>query len=402
MKTIGIIAEYNPFHRGHEYQIQQIRKQTDAEHIVIIMSGDFVQRGTPAWTDKFLRTEMALAGGADLVLELPVHFATASAENFAYGGISLLHQLGFVDGVCFGSECRDPEALSAIADYLCTYDLQIQTQIQDKMAHGETYPAARAEILSEVFPELINKYPGLLQEPNNILAIEYLKALYRLHSPMTPLILPRQGENHHDLTPDQAYPSAAAIRKQYAETGILPSSGIPKHIQELLKNNPHRFPVTEDDISEMLYYKLRTMDDTALSVIDLTPELWQRIQKQLPHYQTASQFAERIKTKQYTLTRIQRVLLHLLLDLQPVSPQPAYARLLGFRQSHSNLLRSSSAIPILTKVADAPLVLTTQDAQEQFAADLRAHDLYRYLVRRKNSAACLPDDYHASPCIADI
>lgn len=396
MKTIGIIAEYNPFHKGHEYQIREIRRRTSAEHIVIVMSGDFVQRGTPAWTDKFLRTEMALAGGADLVFELPVHFAAASAERFAYGGIALLHQLGFVDGVCFGCECREPQALSDIAEYLTAHDTEIQPQIQARMTQGDSYPAARAAILSQAFPELTRNHPGLLKDPNNILAVEYLKALRRLGSSMTPWILPRQGGAYHDVTPDPHYPSAASIRTHYAAAKTLPADGIPDRILALLKDSPGRYPVSLDDLSDMLYYKLRTMDASAPPVMDLSPELWQRIQKQLPHYQTVSQFAECIKTKQYTQTRIQRVLLHLLLDLYPSSPQPAYARLLGFRHSHSSLLRHPSAIPILTKVADAPSRLACRDAQEQFAADLRAHDLYRYLIRHKHPSVCLPDDYHSS------
>ncbi|MDO4167555.1 MAG: nucleotidyltransferase family protein [Eubacteriales bacterium] len=165
MKTVGIIAEYNPFHRGHEYQIRQIRKQTGAEHVIIVMSGDFVQRGTPAWTDKFLRTEMALAGGADLVFELPVHFSTASAEGFAQGGVSLLDSLGFVDGICFGSECGNLEALSQIAHFLVAQDARIHTKIQNRLAEGYTYPAARAEILSDAFPDLLRQIPAFSLTP---------------------------------------------------------------------------------------------------------------------------------------------------------------------------------------------------------------------------------------------
>lgn len=395
MKTVGIIAEYNPFHRGHEYQIRQIRKQTGAEHVIIVMSGDFVQRGTPAWTDKFLRTEMALAGGADLVFELPVHFSTASAEGFAQGGVSLLDSLGFVDGICFGSECGNLEALSQIAHFLVAQDARIHTKIQNRLAEGCTYPAARAEILSDAFPNLLRQIPGIFTDPNNILAIEYLKALYRLDSPMTPVTITRQGAGYHERTPEQAFPSSTAIRSYYAQTGCLPEQGIPETIQALLQKYPDRFPMTEDDLSDMLYYKLRTMDDAALSICDMTPELWKRMQHQLPHYHTPSQFVDLIKTKGYTQTRIQRVLLHLLLDLYPTTPSACYARLLGFRQKHSDLLRTQTNIPVLTKVADAATQLTTAPAKEQWQADLRAHDLYRYLLLQKHPNARLADDYHA-------
>ncbi|MDE6568298.1 MAG: nucleotidyltransferase family protein [Lachnospiraceae bacterium] len=399
MKAVGIIAEYNPFHLGHEYQIKQIRRQTGAEHIVVVMSGDFVQRGTPAWTDKFLRTQMALAGGADMVFELPVHFATASAENFAYGAVSLLHQLGFIDGLCFGSECGDLDALSAIARYLVEQEDLVQQKMQKQLSCGYTYPAARAELLVEAFPDLPAIYPDLLTGSNNILAIEYLKALYRLESSITPITIARQGSDYHDTTIEQNYPSASAIRSYYAKTNSLPTHGIPAQIRALLEQNPSRFPVTVDDLSDMLYYKLRSMDDSALSIMDVTHELWQRIQKQLPHFQTVSQFTERVKSRQYTQTRIQRVFLHLLLNLQPVSGYAAYARLLGLRHSHSSLLRRDRTIPIITKVADAVSTLSSHDAVTQLTADLYAHDLYRYLLHHKHPDVCLADDYHSSPHI---
>lgn len=400
MKTVGIIAEYNPFHRGHEYQIQEIRRCTGAEHIVVVMSGDFIQRGGPAWTDKFLRTEMALAGGADLVFELPVHFATASAEGFALGGISLLHQLGFVDGICFGCECGNLEALSTLADFLVTQESHIQEQIQIRLSHGMTYPAARAEILALTFPELIEAHPGLLNDPNNILGIEYLKALRRLNSSIKAFIIPRQGGSYHDISIEQEYPSASAIRSYYAKTGILPIQGIPTSTRSILNKHIARFPLTDDDLSDLLYYKLRSMGEDAYTVCDMTSELWNRIQKQLPYYQTFSQFTERLKTKQVTHTRIQRVLLHLLLDLHPAGTYAAYARLLGFHPSHSALLRSTTAIPILTKVADQEKVLHTPEARQQLSTDLFAHDLYRYLIQRKYPSTHLPDDFHSSPCIA--
>lgn len=399
MKTVGIIAEYNPFHLGHEYQIQQIRRQTGAEHIVVVMSGDFVQRGTPAWTDKFLRTQMALTGGADLVFELPVHFATASAENFAYGAVSLLHQLGFIDGICFGSECGDLDALSTIAAYLVEQEEQIQQKILNELSCGCTYPAARAKLLTEAFPDLLETFPDLLTGSNNILAIEYLKALYRLKSPITPITITRQGSDYHDTTIDQDYLSASAIRSYYAKTASLPPHGIPEQIRTLLEQNPSRFPVTMDDLSDMLYYRLLSMDDSALSIIDMTPELWQRIQKQLPHFQSVSQFTEQIKSRQYTQTRIQRVFLHLLLNLQPTSSHAAYARLLGFQRSHSSLLRAETNIPILTKVADAEAVLTTSHAKNQLSADIYAHNLYHYLLQKNYPDTSLKNDYHSSPQI---
>ena len=271
--------------------------------------------------------------------------------------------------------------------------------MQKPLSKGYTYPAARAELLSEAFPDLLETFPDLLTGSNNILAIEYLKALYRLKSSITPVTISRQGSDYHDTTIEQDYPSASAIRSYYARTNSLPPHGIPQQIRTLLEQNPTRFPVTMDDLSDMLYYKLRSMDDSALSIIDVTPELWQRIQKQLSHFQSVSQFTERIKIRQYTQTRIQRVFLHLLLNLQPICDYAAYARLLGFRRSHSPLLRTETNIPILTKVADAETVLTASHARKQLSTDLYAHDLYRYLLQKKYPHTSLTDDYHSNPQI---
>lgn len=401
MKTVGIVAEYNPFHLGHEYQLREIRRQTGAEHIVIVMSGDFVQRGTPAWTDKFLRTQMALNGGADMVFELPVHFATASAENFAYAAVSLFQQLGFIDGICFGSECDDLNILSDIAHYLLDKEEEIHQKIGQLLSCGHSYPAARAELLAQAFPALLDAHPKLLSGSNNILAIEYLKALYRLKSPITPMSIRRKGSAYNDTANEQEYPSALAIRSYYARTGVLPANGIPEQIRQLLEQNPARYPLAMDDLSDMLYYKLRSMDDSALSTMDMTPELWLRIQKSLPCFQNVSQFIGQVKSRQYTQTRIQRVFLHLLLNLRPAGNTAAYARLLGFRCSHSSLLRRDMAIPVITKVADAVSAPSSADAAVQLSADIYAHDLYRYLLQRKKPNACLPDDYHSSPYIIE-
>lgn len=395
MKTIGIIAEYNPFHLGHEYQIRQIRQNRKADCIVVVLSGDFVQRGTPAWTDKFLRAEMALSGGVDLVFELPVHYATASAEGFAYGGVSLLHSLGFVDEICFGSECGDMETLWQITDTLISKQEEIQTAISLAMKQGENYPSAREKVLRKLLPSVFEKYPGLLNEANNILAIEYLKAIKKLGSPMKATTILRKGAQYHEQNTDMKYASASGIRQYCRQNHSLPTGQLPGYVQTLLEAHPERFPIEENDFSDLLYYRLRTMGEQALDILDMNEDLYQRICNMLPAYQHAESFSELIASKNYTRSRGRRVLLHLLLGLEPTAPAPSYARLLGFSHSCSHLLRTPGQIPVITKAADAAQVLLTPNAKETWAADIRAHDLYRYILNRKYPESELPDDYHA-------
>lgn len=216
MKIIGIIAEYNPFHNGHAYQMEEIRRRTGADYIVAAMSGDFVQRGAPAIVDKYARTRMALSCGADLVLELPALWATASAESFAAAGVALFEKMGCVDGICFGAECDNLSLLSEIADILAEEPSVYRAALSSYIKEGLTFPQARARALSEsvltsqktnsVSKDALAQSASLTQSelaeilgsPNNILAIEYLKAIRRQNSSLTPYLIKREGAGYHD------------------------------------------------------------------------------------------------------------------------------------------------------------------------------------------------------------
>ena len=219
MKIVGIIAEYNPFHKGHEFHIEKAKKITGADAAIIIMSGDYVQRGIPSIMPKHLRTQMALACGADVVLELPVCYATGSAEYFATGAVSLLEALGCVDYLCFGSECGEIKILQQIADVLCKEPAHYKVLLQKHFKNGNTFPAARKlafiEYLNQhkslsCIPEQISK---ILDSPNNILGIEYLKALSCLNSSIEPVTITREGAGYHDQTLGDLFSSASALRQ---------------------------------------------------------------------------------------------------------------------------------------------------------------------------------------------
>lgn len=225
MKIIGIIAEYNPFHNGHAYQITTIRERTGADFVIVAMSGDFVQRGAPAILDKYARAQMALSCGADLVLELPALWATASAEHFAMAGVTLFEKMGLVDGICFGAETDNLPLLTAIADILADEPEAYRTLLASYLKTGAAFPKARASALADFVAmhemHLTDDLHEVLSSPNNILAIEYLKALRRRHSSMTPYLIRREGSGYHDtaLAPTA---SATGIREALL-AGMLPS-----------------------------------------------------------------------------------------------------------------------------------------------------------------------------------
>ncbi len=209
MKVTGIIAEYNPFHKGHEYQIKKARELTDADYVIVVMSGDFTQRGAPALLDKYTRARMALACGADLVLELPVRYACASAEFFAGGAVSILDGLGVVDYLCFGSESGDTEKIAASAHALLSAekDDEYRRRIRQNQKEGLSYPAARAKALN-LSDETDAQYWTL---PNNILGIEYCKALTLSQSKIRPLTILRQGSAYHERKPAAPACRASAL-----------------------------------------------------------------------------------------------------------------------------------------------------------------------------------------------
>lgn len=386
MKTVGVIVEYNPFHNGHRYHLQQARKQCHADYVVAIMSGNFVQRGIPAITDKYTRTAMALAGGADVVLELPVFYATASAETFAGGAVSILNALGSIDCLCFGAEDTDLSLMQTIADILIMEPPAYTLRLKQELSAGKSFPAARRSALLPLLYDIDNSASEeelihFLESSNNILGIEYLKALQRLQSKMTPVLVKRHGSLYNEETLPQSslLPSATALRKNYLQTNSLADwqNLVPDAVFDLLHSAQERtFPVVLDDFSEYLYHKLLFITyEELLTYVDISPDLARRILHLKQEFTSISSFAEKLKTKQFTLTRIQRVLLHLLLEVKKEMQPPFYARLLGFRREASHLLdKSTASLPIVTKTADY---------KELLAHDIQCANLYNHVIFRK-------------------
>ena len=391
MKIVGLITEYNPFHAGHLYHMQQARELTGADYCVVLMSGSFVQRGEPAIFDKYLRTKTALLAGADLVLEIPVAFSTASAHEFAAYGVALLSAIG-VDAVVFGSECGQIEILKQAAYALNYESAEFQERLRKGLKAGLTYPQARAKAL-----EMEDTWASVLSSPNNILGIEYLRAAEDLHSPMEFYTISRKGSGYHeDTLADANFPSASAIR------GIIRNSlSKDKDLLDILASHlpavthpayTGAVPVFVDDFSELLNAAVLQLQAT-FSIADLSPELAARLAK--PPYFPLS-FEERIqalKTRQLTYTRVSRALLHLVLGMREEDISrwkeegyALYARILGFRRQSSPLLsclHKKSSIPLITKMADASQSLAPS-ALALLEQEVYASHLYQ-TVRMKRS-----------------
>ena len=407
MKTIGIIAEYNPFHNGHAYQIQKIRELTNADYIVIAMSGDFVQRGAPAILDKYARTRMALSCGADLVVELPVLWAVSSAESFAMAGVTLFDRMGCVDGICFGAETDCLPALSAVADVLANEPQAYRSTLIDSLKQGLTFPQARLAALAktEVCSLPQEDLARILEQPNNILAIEYLKALKRRKSHMVPLLLKREGAGYHDTAlsrsvtgsvSDRACASATAIRN------LLLTDIMSDHVCDLNRARPaEAFSVLEDycrsyplldtdDFSTLLSYRLLLEAPCGLErFLDVNRDISNRLLKNRCSFLSFSQVCELNKSRDITYSRMSRILLHILLGLTSEDAARGkeldyipYLRLLGFRKSSSALLselKRRADIPIISKLADAGDLLD-QEALLLLHQDIMAAELYEQVI----------------------
>lgn len=322
MKIAAIISEYNPFHKGHAYQISKTREIAGATHIIALMSGNFVQRGLPAIIDKYRRAEMALLGGADLVLELPVVYALSSAEFFAEGSVKILNLLNGVDLLSFGSEEGDLEKLRKIAKILASEPPQYQLALKKNLSKGYSFPRARNEALVELLPDLSIDF---IQSPNNILGIEYIKALFKTSSSIEPFTVKRMGKGYHDEDLDEdAFASATALRKNIMEN--IPLTGhVPDELDSyMLKLTSQQYPyVSLDSYLDLLKYRLITNGHTLSKIPEASEGLDQRILDVFRNnsYDSMDQYIDQIKTKRYTRTRISRILLQFLLGMDEYSIQ---------------------------------------------------------------------------------
>ena len=390
MNIIGIIAEYNPFHQGHQYQLDYVRKDLNADYIIIAMSGDFVQRGVPALLPKHVRTEMALRCGADLVLELPVSFSTASAETFAMGGVSLFHGLGVIDSLCFGSENGEVKELQALAEILIHEPEDYKAQLKKLLKTGLSFPAARSLALKGYFDDA----DSILSTPNNILGIEYCKALLRLKSNIQPVTLKRTGADYHQLAiKKNQLPSASAIRR-FFQAGNSPEDlegMLPEVCLSIMENaRLHNEFICENDFDLLLSYRLlNETTESLLQYADMSADLAARIISRRNQFQSFMQFTDILKTKELTRTRIQRALLHTVLGTREIPQILPYGRILGFRREAAPLLKrikAETSIPVIAKAADAASLLS-ESALPVWRENVLASNIYESVLSNKTKKA---------------
>ncbi len=374
LKIFGIICEYNPFHNGHLYQIEQTKK-AGADGIVCIMSGNFVQRAECAVMKKEARAEVAIKCGADLVIELPLPYSIASAERFARGGISILNSLGTVSGLSFGAETDDANKLTSVAKLLL--DSSFDSEIIKEYKKGVSFPTARYNALKKHNPELSK----ILKTPNNILAVEYIKALLTLKSEIVPLPILRKGAAHDTECENGDFSSASHIRELiFADKDVshlLPDTSYEKFVEEKIcgraPNNRSEF-----DRAELASLKRLSASDF-LKYSDVSEGLDSRLYDAVSRSAQLCDAVTLAKTKRYTHSRIRRIFLNAFLDVDSsfAEEKPPYARILAFNETGRKIVKASkktSDIPIITR----PSSIKNEDkkAQDFFALERRADDIY--------------------------
>lgn len=424
MKHVGVIAEYNPFHNGHQYQLQKIKEHFPEKKIIVIMSGDYVQRGEPAVFDKYLRAQCALKCGADIIFELPCRFATASAEYFASAAVLALYKTGLVDTLCFGAEHDDLSAFYDITDVLLKEPENYRNILQEQLKAGISYPKARSAALSSCLSD--ENVVNMLKEPNNILAIEYVKAIKRHNLPITPHIIKRFGSGYHDLSTDTPLCSASAIRnllvndhfdtkqrltndsmnkKQFpAEEIFAISQYVPEEVWSLLTESPYAKPLFLSDFYLFLQHAL-WRNDSYEDYSEITTDFSNRL-KQIHRYPAQIEdLIDGLSGRHITGSRVRRALLNILLEQRKTNISQdfhfvSYLRLLGFCQPAEPLLKEmkgTCSLPVINKVADAKRLLSGE-AYQQFQKEIRNSTLYQQAFYNKYGIS-MPSEYEHSVII---
>ncbi|MDO4618339.1 MAG: nucleotidyltransferase family protein [Clostridia bacterium] len=363
MKIGGIIAEYNPFHNGHEYQLSHVR--TECEGIVAVMSGSVVQRGSIAMFDKFHRAKAAVLGGVDLVIELPCAYSLAPAELFSEGAIKLLNELGVVTDLYFGSEKGDTEALYKAAKIMLEEPSEISLKIKENLKSGMGYRMAQLLAYEGVIDS------ELLNLPNNILGIEYIKAITKTGSKIVPHALLREFANHNDTAPSNNFASGNAIRDIYEENKDI-SDYLPPATHSVYKDAK---PFSRALLDAIVLYTLRVKGVSVFNqVFDAPPELVTRVLKAIPDATGLDGILNASSSRQFTNARIRRAILSALIgiDGKLTNSTPKYIRVLAFNDKGREILneiKKNTNLPIITKAADY------KEKSEMFEAEVRATEL---------------------------
>lgn len=408
MKAVGLVTEYNPFHNGHLYHLNKAMELTGADISVAVMSGDFVQRGEPAVLDKYTRTSMALNSGVNLVVELPVNYAVSSAESFAAGALKVLDYIK-ADSIAFGSESGDIERLSKLAHILCDNEDTLYKEISKYTANGISYAAARQKVVEKLTDK---DTAEMLTSSNNILAVEYLKAIIKNNYAIKPYTVQRQGDSYNDTDIRSEYASATALRENLKADNI--SEYIPVKAGLILSSNTNY--IYPDDITEALFTRLldilfasnydkNVFIENVMQYPDVSKEIAGRLYKSAMDMITRTvpqgaeskdnglfsfgSLCEHIKTKEVPLSRIKRALVRITLGLdkkhmEKYANEP-YIRVLGFDK------KGQEYLSYIRKNVEVPLITKTADYKEMLLDDIHAANIYNMIVAGKYGVKELGD-----------
>jgi len=403
MRVLGIIAEYNPFHNGHLYHLRESVRLVSPDYTVCVMSGNFTQRGEPAMADKWIRAEMAVRNGIDLVIELPFAFACNNAEYFAAGAVDILNRLGCVTHLSFGSEAGELDPLLAASEYLAYEEEDLKKSIREFSDKGVSYPRARYEAVRKCRGDSCS---GVLKSANNILAVEYLKQLRLTNSRMEPITIKRYGPGYLEKASFENIASATAIRHFMREGGGADGiSGspdgsygdlnriaefVPDETFQVLKSIKRGVNVSFNDFYPLLAYRILTGDPKELgAILSATEGLENRVRKAVHRSADMDTLINAVRSKRYTLTRIQRLFAHTLIRFDKESFRHIlerrinYARVLGISKAGAALLKrikkeKLASIPVLTNINRQ----IPADAEERklLRFDIAASDIYNLIA----------------------
>ena len=361
-RVLGIVGEYNPFHNGHLYHLQQSKKLTSSNYTVAVMSGNFTQRGSTALIDKWSRSEIAIRCGIDLVLELPTLYATSSAENFAEGSIKLLNSLKVVDYISFGAETSNIDILENLADVLYREPREYKNILSHELGKGLSFPKARENALM-LYLNDIRKYVNVLSSPNNILGVEYLKALKKYKSNIKPVSIARFETGYNDTNYTANIASATAIRNIVKNGGFdILRRLLPDPSYSILMQNIKQGHVIPDlsVFERQIIYNLRKMDVSEIAELpDVSEGLEFSLKKAANTCNNIVEFLNTVKSKRYTSTRIQRILVYCLLgitkkDMLLSRKTNPYVRVLALNQRGkfliSEIAKANPKLEIITSV----------------------------------------------------
>lgn len=425
MKALGIICEYNPLHNGHIYHIQEALRISKAECIIAIMSGDYVQRGEPAILDKYTRTQIALDCGIDFVVELPAYYALSSAECFAEGALSICHAL-HVDNICFGSECNHIDKLQTLAAFLTNDSTAYKNTLKTYLSLGNSFAKSRSMTVTNI---LGSDYGKILEEPNNILGVEYIKAILKNNFNIKPLTIMRAGNGYNNSSDKGMYLSASGIREALKKKTPIDSYIPPSTLQfiETYRNqSKDKNFIHADDFSLLLWFQLSNILFKAESnpyqstkkltlsaknyfiqymtqFMDVTPELAASIYNHTIKWHTGrcnysfSSFAESIKTKNYALSRIKRILFRIILGFDKEKSAQyntlPYIKILGFNQKGRAYLKS------IKKSVSVPIVTKTADYKDLLFIDIHAANIYNHVYKMQHDISILNDYIQSGSCL---